>query len=196
VFFNRESVADAFFVSMHMNDSAEHLTCPKCGKPYVYTESWGKAGILVVHGYDTEAGVRHKIACHVSGRMLANADLSDSVGNWRRGKFATDSTPGPYEGYTRGDDWNGWATPVFEKVEAEHIARDFAALESRWGEFVGRYDEERDAFIFIDPGADGEEVYGAEAIIVDGLKRKVYAVGIYYWTWMEVVDSRANQELG
>lgn len=157
------------------------MRCPRCGEPYLLVKNWKKAGRLYIHGFDEQAGIRFPIGCHVS-YSLRDDGAMDS--NYRRGVFRTDATPGPYPGYTRGDRWNGWATPVFEHNVARRIASDTNQLDD--GTSL-EYDNNHDAFIYLDsayPEAD-PLVFGAMKINAEGVSRTVYPIGTYYWTWEE-----------
>lgn len=75
-----------------------------------------------------------------------------------------------FNGYTFGDDWNGWATPYFERPEANLI------MEALGGTY-------KDGKYLFDDGYGGEEEYQKETIdTVDGPK-EVFAIGAYNWTW-------------
>lgn len=76
-----------------------------------------------------------------------------------------------YPCYHRNQNWNGWAMPYFTFKEAKKVAK----------EMKGRYDKEKDAFIF---NMDGEDdVYEPMNIKVRGCNAKVYATGAGYWCW-------------
>lgn len=87
-----------------------------------------------------------------------------------KGLFSLDAIEGKkFSGYTFGDDWNGWATPYFERPEANLV------MEALGGTY-------KDGKYLFDDGYDGEE-YEKETIdTVDGPK-EVYAIGAYSWTW-------------
>lgn len=182
---------------MKKDYSAVHEVCPKCGEPFLYAKDWDEAGALFVHGYHTDAGSgqRFPIACHVPeqvalGRLTMNewrenrvqGDMSKTrEDDFREALFGTDATPGPYRGYTKGDDWNGWATPYFEFEVAIQVAKDSSRLND--GTRV-TYDESRDAFLYEDAAYPDEPVsFEAITIGVEDQEKKVYPVGTYYWTW-------------
>ena len=76
---------------------------------------------------------------------------------YEKGLFSIDGLDGPYEGYSSGEHWNGWACPVFERDEAKRIAASFRTQSERHGlpgEFEARFDEDADAFLFRDPEDD------------------------------------------
>ena len=108
--------------------------------------------------------------------------------DWTRARFEIDGL-GTYEGYHRGDSWNGWACPAFERAEAERIAADFHAQLTPNGLFEAGYDTDADSFYFLDPDDDPNEGpihFAAETIDVGGVRTRVYPVGARYWTWWEV----------
>jgi len=59
--------------------------CPKCGQSYLSIKDWGEAGILFIHGYDTDeqSDLRHKLACHVP-EPVARGEMS--MDGWRIAK--------------------------------------------------------------------------------------------------------------
>ena len=61
----------------------------------------------------------------------------------RQTKFTIDSLDGIFEGYTLGEDWNGWAVPYFTYEQALLV---LAA--SQQADQHGFYDAVSDRFIF------------------------------------------------
>jgi hypothetical protein len=113
---------------------------------------------------------------------------------YRSGHFRIDDF-GPYPGYHRpGVDWNGWATPAFDRETADRIAADFAAQ----GEgYTAQYDNTRDAFLFGDPDNDWEDDvfpgFGTTISDTDGLQTVgLYGIGASVWTWEEVTSCLGN----
>lgn len=105
-------------------------------------------------------------------------DLDEAV-------FCLDSHPGTtFRGYAKGDTWNGWACPYFEKTVAEQIAEHYSELhrydheEEYWAEYVS----EEDAFAFHDDQDEEPRKFGA----IDTGEEKLYPIGAYCWTWVEV----------
>ncbi len=91
----------------------------------------------------------------------------------RESKFTIETLPEySFEGFSKGDDWNGWACPYFSFGEAQRVVK---AHDSG----TARYDEENDQFIFI--LGDEEEVYPA----VSENGRKLYPIGNGNWIWEE-----------
>jgi len=80
-----------------------------------------------------------------------------------------------FEGYTKGEEWNGFECPLFTLDSAQHIVevvgRDQTAL----------YDEAADEFIFAEEDCeDGPDRYGA--VEVEGIG-KLYPIGSRVWIW-------------
>lgn len=88
-----------------------------------------------------------------------------------------------YAGFTDGDAWNGWATPVFTKQVAIQIAKDLDSPDERLA-----YDESLDAFTSITP--DSEKPYLIEGfpIVVGAETFRVYGLGSGSWCWEESVQ--------
>ncbi len=110
---------------------------------------------------------------------------------YTRGIFTIDGLEGPYEGYSTGERWNGWACPVFERSVAERIAESYSTQGDRDGfESNSRawYDPEADSFWVSDENdipEDGPLAFGSLTIIVAGRPVEVYPFGTRYWTWEE-----------
>ena len=136
-----------------------------------------------------------------SGRLLQgyDADTGEPIRPptgrepFRRARFEIADVQGPYDGLTRGETWNGWAVPYFEKEAAHRIAEDYGRVaKERGGDMAGaraRYDGEADAFLFYDPINDEEVAYDAVSVLVDGEEVPVYPIGTREWTWERVVDA-------
>lgn len=105
---------------------------------------------------------------------------------YRPGLFSIDGLAGTFAGYTTGDRWNGWATPVFAESEARRIAASFAAQEPVSAD-LPPYSAEvsNGTFVFQDPESDEPDIYPPQEIDVDEARIKVYPIGTYYWTWEE-----------
>ncbi|MBV9924480.1 MAG: hypothetical protein JOZ96_05510 [Acidobacteria bacterium] len=97
----------------------------------------------------------------------------------RPAKFALDFLEGQeFEGFTRGETWNGFACPLFTREQAERLAE---AWRARGHE--ARYDAGADAFTFqMDSG--GEEYDTFPAVEADG--QRLYPVGASCWIWDEI----------
>lgn len=109
----------------------------------------------------------------------------------RRGTFSLDfMADESFEGYTLGEDWNGWACPRFPKAEGLRIVEAF----QRQG-FDASYDEEQDTFRFTLPAILQAEDATEEADSygpADGLTAPdgstLYAIGAWNWIWSEEED--------
>ena len=100
----------------------------------------------------------------------------------KKSTFTIDSIPGQqFEGFTDGEDWNGWACPYFPFETAQKIV---AAHDPK----TARYDEENDQFIFT--VGDEEEVYPA----VSENDRKLYPIGNGSWIW-EISEQYQEQKV-
>ena len=97
-------------------------------------------------------------------------------------QFCMDVLPGEYDGFTRGDLWNGWECPIFEKAVAETILKDITSNGYSW-----KYNPEEDAFLVQhedDPNDYEPEIFAAEQVVLDnGDVRNLYAIGAYAWIW-------------
>ena len=92
------------------------------------------------------------------------------------------------EGFDTGEDWNGWAVPVFAYDQACKIVE--AWQRNGW---EAHYDNALDAFVFgvsqnIETG-HSEEFDRFEAFRRDG--EKFYAIGSGAWTWDTAEDEIA-----
>jgi hypothetical protein len=88
-----------------------------------------------------------------------------------------------YNGYTKGETWNGWECPCFELSEAKKLLEAFSC------DFPAHYDEEKDTCIFRinDSGIDeyDYEAYTGFDIECNGETKHVYDIGSGSWTWDE-----------
>lgn len=87
--------------------------------------------------------------------------------------------------------WNGFATPAFEKAEADKImAWNTQAVAAGDGVERMTFDAATDAYLLLHPeaGEDGpERVPAFDARCDDGKWRRLYGVGSWAWTWSEVL---------
>lgn len=89
-----------------------------------------------------------------------------------------------YIGYTAGRLWNGWATPYFEKAEANKVMEEF----NKCAEFPMQYDEVYDQFYnYVEGFEDYEFWKGIDYPTTEGIKH-LYGIGAYCWIWDEVDD--------
>lgn len=95
----------------------------------------------------------------------------------RATKFGLDTFENEFfEGYTRDEEWNGWACPYFTFEQAQSIVE----AHHRRG-MSARYDINLDQFVFI-PGGGDEEIYAP--VEIDS--QKLYPIGAFNWIWEEV----------
>jgi hypothetical protein len=83
-----------------------------------------------------------------------------------------------FDGYTKDEDWNGWACPYFTFEQAQSIVT--AHNDNGW---PARYDQGNDQFIFSMKHAGGQEDEIYSPILEDGLK--LYPIGTASWIWEE-----------
>ncbi|HEY9285892.1 MAG TPA: hypothetical protein VIP46_20755 [Pyrinomonadaceae bacterium] len=85
-----------------------------------------------------------------------------------------------FDGYTRGENWNGWACPYFTSDQARQLVRAYEEKGLRaW------YDEDSDAYSFeVEAGAGVKETDTFPAEDVEGLR--LYPIGASCWIWEEV----------
>jgi hypothetical protein len=99
--------------------------------------------------------------------------------------FCIDSIPNEqFVGFTSGDNWNGFACPLFERAEAERVLRASESNGYTWS-----YDTQQDVFVVrstADPNQYEPEIFQAVALpLTDDAERKVYGIGAYSWIWSE-----------
>lgn len=100
----------------------------------------------------------------------------------RPARFVIDGLAGTYNGFTRGERWNGWAVPYFPLDEARRIADDYASEPPGVdGQNLAEYDADRDLVRLYDPSNKEWDEYGSETL--EG--RELYGIGACYWTWEE-----------
>lgn len=127
------------------------------------------------------------------GRVLRAYD--DDTGNeivhptpagFRPGQFTIDGLTGIYQGFTRGETWNGFAVPYFPLAEARRVADDYAAQPAGPdGQTAAVYDADLDVVRLYDPSSEAWDEYGP----VDVEGRHLYPVGAQYWTWEDAEGS-------
>lgn len=95
----------------------------------------------------------------------------------RKARLVIDFLEGhEFEGYTRGEEWNGFACPYFTFEQARRVA-------DAWHEVGSNavYDSDNDRFSF---QMDNGEMDSFPLLEIDGMK--VYAIGNGCWIWEEV----------
>ena len=98
--------------------------------------------------------------------------------------FTTNGFEHPHIGYTRGDDWNGWATPFFEIDEALAIMEEFNKQNP---DDQILYSEANDTFMRKVADDEIDLWRGKNYQTEDGVKH-LYGIGAYSWTWEDVTD--------
>lgn len=83
-----------------------------------------------------------------------------------------------FEGYAHGQEWNGWACPLFDFDQAQQLVKAYQQQNQN-----AYYDQALDAFIFVDDVVEEQEEFGV--LEMDG--RKLYAIGAGAWIWEEVM---------
>lgn len=97
----------------------------------------------------------------------------------KKAVFTIGDYPKAYIGYTSGRLWNGWATPFFEKAEADKVAEGF----NECAEFPMQYDPIYDQFYILDTETDELEKWeGTDYTTTEGIKH-LYGIGAYCWVW-------------
>lgn len=85
-----------------------------------------------------------------------------------------------FDGFTKGEDWNGWACPYFTFDQAQKVLRQFNRLrEITWSKDLAFYDSGSDSFIFPVDYENEPELF--EAIVENG--QKFYPLGTFCWIW-------------
>lgn len=90
--------------------------------------------------------------------------------------FTLESMPTmEFDGFTKGETWNGWACPLFNFEQSQKIVEAHNNQEL----LDAFYDEIRDVFVFEFPD-EPEEYFGE---MIDG--EKFYDLGSGVWIWEE-----------
>ena len=95
----------------------------------------------------------------------------------RPAKFTIEVYPEQtFDGFSRGEDWNGWACPYFDFEQAKKVME--AHRQRGWKAW---YDELDDQFVFdFSHDGDGEpDAFPAE--VIGG--KKLYPIGAFCWIW-------------
>lgn len=107
----------------------------------------------------------------------------------REAKFSHESLgESEFGGYTRDEDYNGFACPYFTYDQAMLVLQ-------AWIEhgLAANYDENTDEFVFeVSEGEAGDESQRFSAIYADGLK--LYPIGVFEWKWEEIENSRLESD--
>lgn len=127
------------------------------------------------------------------GMLMARQHLHDALGAtlvmgrcMRTGFFVLEECDKQFKGYTYGDHWNGFATPCFEKAEAEAIVE---VLKTQGYEVCF----EDDTYIISHPDdEDAASEFKGEDITYKGQTLHVYWIGAWEWTWHEELEHTAG----
>lgn len=143
--------------------------------------------------YEARSLALRRTTLHMMGRLVRayDADTGEEVvlpppAGFSPGRFSIDGLPRTYEGFTRGERWNGFAVPYFPLAEARRVADDYAAQPAGPdGQTAAVYDADRDVVRLYDPSSGEWDEYGP----VDVEGRHLYPVGAQYWTWEDAEGS-------
>ena len=104
----------------------------------------------------------------------------------REAKFSIDTLGDKvFEGFTNGEEWNGWACPYFTFEQAQRVVKAQTEMGLKaW------YNTNADAFSFEVDASDEIDSFPAQEI--EG--KKLYPVGTSCWIW-EQYDSQAWEEV-
>ena len=109
---------------------------------------------------------------------------------FRRALFCLEPDEALYEGYTRGETWNGAECPLFPKDVAERVMAECSDDTLRI-----QYDAEMDAFrVRSQDWPDQEDVIVGQDIVVAEKAVHVYDFGHMGWAWID--DAIATREYG
>jgi hypothetical protein len=75
----------------------------------------------------------------------------------RAGNFSIDDSP-VYPGYTGGDIWNGWATPLFTREQAVEVLTQFNGPAMDPDDFINNHDNTNNSWTY-DPATDSFRIY-------------------------------------
>lgn len=107
----------------------------------------------------------------------------------RRAAFVLGVLPGRYDGWTRGETWNGFACPLFDEATTRSVVRDLNAS----GDGRASLDEGTGVVSVLDDDYPGEpERFGPEVVEVEGRPVRLWAIGAMVWAWREAISLSAN----
>lgn len=87
-----------------------------------------------------------------------------------------------FNGYTKGESWNGWDCPYFNFEQAQQILKEYNEIQTIINsDAIAYYDNLADAFVFPTSSTDEPEIY--QAIFENN--EKYYPVGAFSWIWEE-----------
>ena len=105
----------------------------------------------------------------------------------RKTWFQIDGLEGKFEGYTKGQFWNGWAVPYFTNEVADEIME---AMSNDTNNVV-QYHPRLDAYLVYLEGSDEIEEYPACEEIDD---EALYSIGGGSWTWEEDTEEDEDED--
>lgn len=109
-------------------------------------------------------------------------DQMTANGGFRRADFSIETLGNvSFQGFTRGETWNGWQCPYFTRETAEQILKASERNGYRW-----QYDETSDTYLVqhsADPTDFEPDRFEEVKIEIEGLETKAYAIGAYSWAW-------------
>lgn len=94
-----------------------------------------------------------------------------------------------FHGVTQGQQWNGFACPLFSFAEAQRLM-----VLNNHTDFCGQivFDAELDAFLFHEFGVESSERPDVfKAVLIAG--QKFYPIGAFSWCWQDVSKDRHAQ---
>ena len=87
-----------------------------------------------------------------------------------------------FDGFTKDEEWNGWACPYFTFEQAQKVLKNYNELRKIIGQKnLAFYDSMAEAFVF--PSDDQYESETFKAINESG--EQYYPVGAFNWIWEE-----------
>ncbi len=105
--------------------------------------------------------------------------------------FHIDDIHFAFEGFTHGDTWNGWRTPMFTKDIAEKVLEKVISEDEKVF-----YDSNKDTFIVI-YDEESHDTWKGSTIEFEGEQYTVYDIGAFCWTWdtLDLVKNKLFIEL-
>lgn len=127
--------------------------------------------------YPAGGGFQHKIPLE---RFLEDYTKDAPEPKMRAAKFCIDDGP-EFDGYHKGDRWNGFACPYF----THEVALQIAEMCNTDSDSRLVYDKFRDVWMFVTPDDVDDEpwTFHRDKITVDGKEISVFAIGAYGWVW-------------
>lgn len=87
-----------------------------------------------------------------------------------------------FDGFTKNENWNGWACPYFTFDQAQKVMKQYNQLRGILGrQDFAFYDSVSDVFVFPTNDEDESESFFA----INENNQKYYPVGAFCWIWEE-----------